>query len=73
MEGQTQSMIEQSRGTGMGSAGDELRLLVLTNLLISAVGTTWKVVNSGGGWSLAGVELEGGVMLARIFSIFSIK
>jgi len=28
MDGHLQSMIEQRRGTGIGSAGDELRLLV---------------------------------------------
>ena len=67
MDGLTQSMIEQSRGTGMGSDGDELRLLALTNLLTSAVGTTSKLENSGGDWSSAGVELQGGVILARIF------
>jgi len=28
-------MIEQRRGTGIGSAGDELRLLVFTSLTMS--------------------------------------
>ncbi len=48
MEGLTQSIILQRRGTGMGSAGDELRLLALTNLIISAFDTAWKLARLGG-------------------------
>ena len=48
MEGLTQSIILQRRGTGMGSAGDELRLLAFTNLVISALDTVWNLGRLGG-------------------------
>jgi hypothetical protein len=48
IEGQTQSMIVQRRDTGMGSAGDELRLLARTNLQVSAMDILLKLENLGG-------------------------
>jgi len=39
IKGQTQSMIVQTKDTGMGSAGDELRLLDFTSLQMSAMDT----------------------------------
>ena len=42
IEGQTQSMIVKRRGTGMGSAGDELRLLHFTNLQMSDTEPYWS-------------------------------
>jgi len=35
IDGHMQSMIEQRRGTGIGLAGDELRLLVYNSLTMS--------------------------------------
>jgi len=48
MEVQTQSIILKRMGTEMGSAGDELRLLAFTNLVISSFGNVWKYTSSGG-------------------------
>ena len=73
MEGLTQSIILHRRGTGMGSAGDELRLLAFTNLIISAFDTVWKYDSFGGDWFSKGAEQLGWMMLLRIFSIFSTK
>jgi len=44
-EGQTQSMIVQRTDTGIGSAGDELRLLEFTSLQISAMDTLLKLAS----------------------------
>ncbi len=73
IEGQTQSMIVQRRDTGMGSAGDELRLLALTNLQVSAMEILLKLDNIGGDCTSVRTRLQAGVMLDRIFSIFSTK
>ncbi len=73
IEGQTQSMILQCTDAGIGSAGDELRLLALTNLQMSAMDTLLKLDSSGGDCTSVRTRLHGGVILARIFSIFSTK
>jgi hypothetical protein len=73
IEGETQSMIVQRRDTGMGSAGDELRLLARTNLQVSAMDILLKLENVGGDGTSVPTRLQAGVMLDRIFSIFSTK
>ncbi len=73
IEGQTQSMISQRTDTGMGSAGDELRLLDFTSLQILAMDTLLKLTSSGGDCTSVRTRLQGRVILARILSIFSTK
>jgi len=70
--GQTQSMILKRTDTGMGSVGDELRLLDLTSLQILAIDTMLKLTNSGGDCTSVRTRLQGRIILARI-SIFSTK
>jgi len=65
--GQTQSIVVQRNHTGKGSAGDELRLLDFPSRNISAL---LKLTSSGGDCSSARTGLQGGAILARIFSIF---
>jgi hypothetical protein len=57
----------------MGSAGDELRLLARTNLQVSAMDILLKLENVGGDGTSVPTRLQAGVMLDRIFSIFSTK
>jgi hypothetical protein len=73
IEGQTQSMISQRTDTGMGSAGDELRLLDLISLQMLAIDTLLKLASSGGDCTSVRTRLQGMVILARILSIFSTK
>ena len=47
-EAQTKSIVVKRRGKGMGSAGDELRLLHFTNLQMSDTETLLKIASVGG-------------------------
>jgi len=73
IEGKTQSMIVQRKDTEIGSAGDELHLLDFTSLQISVMDTLLKLTSSGGDCTSVRTRLQGGAILARIFSIFSTK
>jgi len=73
LEGQTQSMIVQRKHTGMGTAGDELRVLDFTSLRISVMEILLKLTSSGGDCTSVRARLQGGAIPARIFSIFSTK
>jgi len=57
----------------MGSPGDELRLLDFTNLQMSAIDTLLKSTSSGGDCTSVRTRPQGGVIVARMFSIFSTK
>jgi len=65
-------MISQRKDTVIGSASDELRLLDFTSLQMSAMNTLLKSTNRGEFTSVR-TGLQGGVILARIFSFFSTK
>ncbi len=58
---------------GMRSAGYELSLLDFTSLQNSVMDTLLKLTSSGGDCTSVRTRLQGGAILARIFSIFSTK